>query len=1036
MTKFIRFCIDRPVFVWCSVALFVMLGLAGYGKLGVTLYPDISPPLIMLRTAYEGASPGEIERLITKPLEDAVADLEGLKSMTSYSQDGVSLIDLDLATGLDVDLKMIDVENKIKLVKSELPQAAEEPVVMKVSVAAVPFLVASFTSNLPETVAKEIVKDHIKPAVSRVEGVGRVGVAGGLDREIQVILDPAAMSDYKISYQDVCRGIAANNLTMPAGYVVQDEGKTSLRMTAEYHDLTGLSHLLLPAQNGHPVPLSLLGKVVDAASDRKSIARANGRSVVQLQIAGRTNADIVAVGAACKKAIARLLTDLPELSVEYTLDDTEFVQASIKNVIRDSILGIALTALVIYLFLARLPATLVIAAAMPIAFAATFFPMQAHGFSLNLMTTLALALSMGVLVDNAILVLENIYRYRDMGFAPFEAAEKGAAEISTAVLAGVLTNVGVFLPIVMISGIIGQLLVPYAITILYATVFSLWVTLAVVPSMTARLIEGDRSVSRRGYILTAWWGWLFDGLQDLFMTMLEKALKYPVRTLVAFLSLTIGAFYLAGDLGFENLPTSDDGSITISLKLSNHASIAQTEEKTIAVETFIRSLPEAEHIGHIVSAIGAGDADQELYKSTISLNLKESPHRPRTIDVANKIRSYLETVEAIEFSVLAVRPGFVEDPIMVHVQGDDMSVLFGIAEQIRNAGEKIPGILDLSLSTEMGKPELRISPVRWRLVQLDMDIADLTEIVKGYLNGNGAGRFRQDGSEFDIKVRVDLDKAGDIHAAGQLPITTKYGVVPLEEMADLHWSDSPAEIRRVERKRTLMITGNVQHISIGEGIDKMRELIGTVEIPPGYSARMAGEADDMSEEAGEMERAILMAVIVTFLVVASILESWALAVMILLCVPVSAIGVVPLMLATGANVSLFSMIGMIMLVGLVVNSAILVVDTAERLRKEEGFGSEAAIKKACEIRFQSVVMALVTSVVSFLPLALASGRGAEFRWPIAVVAIGGLVAGGFLSLLLVPSIYKMYWGLREQGKEDVPGNRNPGIDAFAASSGR
>jgi HAE1 family hydrophobic/amphiphilic exporter-1 len=341
-----------------------------------------------------------------------------------------------------------------------------------------------------------------------------------------------------------------------------------------------------------------------------------------------------------------------------------------------------------------------------------------------------------------------------------------------------------------------------------------------------------------------------------------------------------------------------------------------------------------------------------------------------------------------------------------------MSVLFEIAERIRDGGKKIPGILDLSLSTEMGKPELQISPIRWRLVQLGMDIADLTEIVSGYLNGNVAGTFRQDNSEFDIKVRLNSDKTGDMFAIGQLPIMTKYGVVPLEEMAGLRWSDSPTEIRRVDRKRTLMITGNVQYISIGEGIAKMRELIGSMEIPPGYSARMAGEADDMDEESGEMSRAILMAIVVTFLVVASMLESWVFGVIILLCVPASTIGVIPFMLATRANISLFSMIGMIMLVGIVVNNAILVIDTAERFRKEEELAFEDAMRKACEIRFKSVVMCIATSVISFMPLALATGRGSEFRWPIAIVAIGGLIAGGFLSLLLIPSIYKMYWKMR------------------------
>ncbi|MDR3075795.1 MAG: efflux RND transporter permease subunit, partial [Synergistaceae bacterium] len=520
MSGFIRFCIKNPVFVWCVVIMLAVLGVFNYAKLGVTLYPDISPATVLVRTAYEGASPEEVERLVTEPLEDALADLSGLKSMTSYSQDGVSLLGLELDEGLDIDLKIIDVENKISGARGGLPDDASEPVTMKMSLSEEPFLIASFTSDLPETEAKRTVDEEIKPRISRIEGVSQVLVSGGLDREIQIALDPLALQEHGISYDDVFACVARNNTAEPSGYVTREADRVSLRMAGEFGGVDEIRKVMIPAAGGHPIPLELLGDVVDGARDRESIARAGGGRVIQLQVSGRVNADLVKAGEAVKSEISRLVGGMPGFTVSYTLDDTGFVQKSVKNVIRDTIAGIALTSLVIYLFMGRLSAALIVASVMPIAFVSVFSPMRMHGYSLNLITALALALSMGVLVDNAILLIENIYRCRDMGCGPFEAAERGAAEISVSVMAGTLTNIGVFLPVAMLSGLPGQTLAPYAVTIFYSTLIALWVTLSVIPMMAARMLGGASGMPRSGRVLTGWWNWLFDGFQDLFMLLM------------------------------------------------------------------------------------------------------------------------------------------------------------------------------------------------------------------------------------------------------------------------------------------------------------------------------------------------------------------------------------------------------------------------------------------------------------------------------------------------------------------------------------
>ncbi|GHS97887.1 multidrug ABC transporter [Synergistales bacterium] len=1013
MGGFIRFCIHRPVFTWCGVVIFVILGLFSYTTLGVTLFPEVELPVVLVQTKYAGASPNEIEQLVSKPIEDALADLENLKNLTSYSQDGVSIVAVEMRTGSDPDIALVNINNKVKAARQALPDDVEEPVCTKVDINAESFLTVSFTSTLPEKDAKQYIEDRIKPIVARVEGVGQVQVLGGMTREIQIILDPVALSDYNVTYQRICAVVAANNITNPSGYITQKRDEISLRLVGEFNEVEQLENIIIPTASGQPIPLSLLGRVVDGSEPVRAIARVNGEPVIQMQISPRANADVVAAGREVKKGLEAALKNLPEFKATYTDDDTPFIEVSVKNVIRDTAIGVILTCLVIYLFLRRISATLVVAVSMPVAFMGTFVPMQALGYTLNLMSTLGLALSMGTLVMNAILIIQNIYRYRDLGYEPFEAAEKGTEEISVSVLAGVLTNLGVFLPVALIHGVAGQFLAPYAVTILYATLLSLWVTMSVTPCMAARITSGSE-ISLVSRVLTGWWNWLYESFKDLFMFFLRRSTRHPVITMLIFVGLTYGALTLGGLIGAQSIPVVDDGKIRIKLTLGNSSSIEETEKKVQMLEAFIDTLPERrEYIRDVVSTVGANARSSSVNRASVRVYLVDSPSRPSTQDVADKIRSFLATLEGAEYVVNDTRSGgFGGDPIEIRIKGENMDVLYSIAEEIRAKGSAIPGVRDLTIETEMGKPELQIVPIRWRLAPLGLNLSDLASIVRGYLIGNESGKFRRDGFEYDIKARIDRKKASDIYTVAELPIMTNYGLVPLEEMADVVWWDAPTEIRRVDRERAVVVTGNVRYITAGEGNEKMRQLLSTFTLPDGYSVSLGGEEEDMAEEFAELFRAIGIAILITYIVVAAIMESWAYAFIILLTVPMALIGVVPAMLVTGTSISIFALIGVIMLIGMVVNNAIVVVDYAETLRRDENVHPYQAIEQASEVRFKALVMAIATSVVSMLPLAMSTGGASAMRSPIAVVAIGGLCAGGFLALLAIPAAYKIYWSIR------------------------
>jgi HAE1 family hydrophobic/amphiphilic exporter-1 len=422
-------------------------------------------------------------------------------------------------------------------------------------------------------------------------------------------------------------------------------------------------------------------------------------------------------------------------------------------------------------------------------------------------------------------------------------------------------------------------------------------------------------------------------------------------------------------------------------------------------------MPEREYIKDVVSTIGASMRSSTLYKSEIAVYLKDDPKRPSTQDVADKIREFLMTLKGVQVAVFDTRKGF-GDPIEIRIKGDDMSILYALAEEMQAKGNRIPGIRDLTIQTEMGKPELQLEPIRWRLTPIGLNIVDLSSIVRGYLIGNVAGKFRHEGFEYDIKAMLERQKAGDIYSVPELPIMTKYGLVPLKEMAEVSWQDAPTEIRRIERERTVIVTGNVRYITAGEGNEKLEELRSMLSIPEGYSITFGGMAKRMNSEFAALFQAIATAVLITFIIVAAIMESWAYAIIILLTIPMALIGIIPSMLVSGTSISLFALIGMIMLVGMVVNNAIVVIDYAEVLRIG-GKSANEAIEEASDVRLKSLVMAVTTSVVSLIPLAIATGRGSEMRAPIAIVAIGGLVAGGLLALLLVPAAYKVYWAAVE-----------------------
>ena len=649
----IRFCVRRPVFTWVTVLLACFLGVYSYFKLGVALYPKVDIPVVVVYAAYRGASPGEIEQLVAKPLEDAVSKVEGVKKIESYSLEGFCYVVAELFYEVDLNQATLDVSNKVKETREKLPKDADEPTVEKVDINADSFMKVVFTSPLPPKQARDILDDQVVRQLTRVTGVAEVDLAGGQEREIHLLLDPRALKSYGVSIQRVAALIAANNVTNPSGYIAQGDREITLRFKGEAPAVQALGEIRVPLQNGASVRLSALGRIEDGIKDVRRLTRYDGADAFLIYVKARPNANVVNVGRDVRKALDRILPTLPGgFKMDVAFDDSEFIRDAVKNVLRDMVVGTLLTGLVLYLFLRRLSATLVVALAMPAAVLATFVPMVGQGFTLNVMSTLGLAITMGVLVNNSILIIENIYRFRDMGFSPEEAAEKGTVEIAVSVLAGTATNLGVFLPVAVMSGIAGQFLVQYAMTIVYATVFSLWVSLTVTPMVAARIM-GAKEPSRISRFLCGWWTWLYQGFEDLHHALITRAVLHPWKTVLFFLALTGGCFALASRIGTEFLPRADDGTVTLQMELPAESSLARTDRLVRVAEEHARQLP---HVRHVTAVTGSTGSRSGTHMGKVELTMdKDKTVRPSSFRIASDLRPFAASLPDATVSVQAVK---------------------------------------------------------------------------------------------------------------------------------------------------------------------------------------------------------------------------------------------------------------------------------------------------------------------------------------------------------------------------------------------
>lgn len=1052
-----RLAITRPVVIWMTLVALAILGIVSYLRLPAELNPRVDIPTLVVTTIYPGAGPQEIESLVTRPLEDAVGAVNHVNDVFSSSQESVSIISMDFTVGTDLDRALAAVREKAEAARAQLPPGAFAPMVAKLDINAQPILYLAFSSSDAAGSLREIVDARLKPRLARVAGVGAITVTGGSQREIRVRVEAARLEQYGLTMEDVVNAVRGANRNIPAGSIVQGDRDIGVRTlgafvrledirSAQILSLRLMASDFIPAlpfpyagasRPSTPAPLTVgdVATVTDTFVEPTTLTRVNGRESVGLVVMKTADANTIAVADAVQRELERFRSQLPPGTQVFTSrDESVVVRDALEDVNFTLVLGAMLAMGVVFLFLHNLRGTIIVAISLPACLVATYLVMFFAGFTLNQMTLLALSLSVGILVDDSIVVLESITRHLGRGEEPEEAAYNGRTEIGFASITLTLSDVVVFLPIAFMGGIVGAFFRQFGLTVATATLFSLLVSFTVTPSLASRWY-------RRGENLEAGQGIfaplerLYRQLEEWYRAALRRALRNRWWVIAASATGLASALLVSlPSIGTEFLPASDQGQIAITVELPPEASLASTDRTAREIERRLADVPDVNNyvtnVGEILSGFGAIPQRGSQF-AQINVRLENRPDllrqlltfggdpggtRKRTDNaVAEEIRKRLKDIPGARIVVSPVRTvANVGPAVQLQLRGQNLDELARAGQQIRDRMAQTPGLLDPDLSLRTGKPEVQVRIDRAKASALGVPPASAGLNLRYALEGDADSTFVENGREYPIRIQlagIDRNEPGDL---GNL--TVGYAgrrAVTLREVATLSPGSGPAGIERVNGQRMVVVTANLaEGYPLGSAQADIAKILTQVPME-GIETAYGGEAEALEENALYFGLALGLAVVLVYLVMASLFNSLLNPFVIMFTLPMALTGALGALALTGESLSLVAMIGVIMLTGLMGRNAILLIDYTATLRAR-GYARNEAVVEACATRLRPILMTTLATIFGMLPVALRVGRAAELRAPMAIVVIGGLLVSTLLTLVVIPSLYTLFDDLQQR----------------------
>ncbi|ADG07775.1 efflux RND transporter permease subunit [Kyrpidia tusciae] len=1033
--KIADFSVERPVTISMIMVVLILLGSIALPLLRVDLYPTLSIPVAVVTTTWNGASPEEMEQQVSKPIEAAMATVQGVSEVDSSSRQGGSLVVVHFNYGVNLDQAMLNMRDKLDRVRKALPDGADTPQVMRLDPNSMPILSIAMSGPMDPVELQRLASDVVEPRLSRVNGVASATVSGGRQRQIQVVLGPAKMQAYGISINQVLQAIQGDNTSADAGVVDQGTRRVTVRVIGDFQSVQDLGDVPIhlsgsPSGAAGPgsagdvpgVPVLHLRDIADIQDTFAEVtqsARLNGQQSVSIDVYKVSDGNTVQVSDNVRKELDTLQKLLPPtVKLSVISDQATFIKQSIDTVVNHTLLGALFSVVVLYLFLRRVRTTLVIAVVIPISVISTFSLLYFSGQTINVITLGGLALGLGSLVDFAVVVLESIFRHRSEGAGPKEAAKVGTAEVGTAVMASALSQIAVFLPIAFTQGLAQQLFGPLALTVSFSHIAALFGALTLVPMLAARWIPemNEEEELRRAarWNPVAAFGRGIQTLNRGYGHLLRWALGHRKTVIAATLALFVASVAMVPLIGFELTPTVDNGQFRVSIETGTGTNLQTTDRVATQVETVLHRIPE---VDRVFTQLGGGGqmgfgAAASTDRANLQVELKPLAERHRSTEqVMEQLRQEVSRIPGARITVSAgagPQIGAGGAPIQVQISGPDVAVLQQLSDEVQKALSAVPGLRNIQSSLDRQVPQFQILVDRQRAAQYGLSVGSIVSAVRTASAGSVATQYRAADASIDVLVKYPDSFTRQYSNLSQIMIAAPTGgQVALGDVAKIVPGVGPATITRVNQNRTVTVSAELFNVPLGNAQQAVRAKLQELPLPDGYTVQLGGQANDLNDSFRSLGLAMPLAIVFVYMVMASQFESLFSPFIIMFSLPPTFIGAALGLVVTHRALSIDALTGMIMVIGIVVNNAIVLVDYINQLRKR-GLARNDAIEQAGPIRLRPILMTTATTVLAMLPLVIGYGEGAEAQAPMATVVAFGLTVSTLVTLVLVPVVYTLF----------------------------
>jgi hydrophobic/amphiphilic exporter-1 (mainly G- bacteria), HAE1 family len=1008
--------VKRPTIVVVIFSILVLLGLVGYRSLTYELLPKLSTPVITITTIYPGAGPNEVETSVTKKVEEAVSDLENLDNTQAISQEGASVVIVNLKYGTDVDNALQDAQRKVNTIKSSLPSAVKDPSLGKFSLDELPIMRLGASSDMDEREFTDLLEKTIKPELSRIEGVAKVDITGGEKREIKINVKNDKLKFYNVSILQISNAISKANLNFPTGSIKNTQQDVSIRLSGKFASLDELRNLAVSiAPDGSQVFLKDVAEIFDSKEEATSLTRVNGKPSVGISITKTKEGNTVGISKEVKKKLSEFEKQYSSNNMHFNIasDSADFTKEAANSVIHDLMIAVVLVAVIMLFFLHNIRNALIVMVAVPVSVIATFAVMAAFGFSLNLMSLLGLSLVIGILVDDSIVVLENIHLRMEQGSSAWDAAKDTWKQIGISVTSITLVIVAVFLPITFVKGIVSDLLFQFSIVVVSATLISWLVSFTLTPWLASRFTKlshlNPKKVTDKPLI---WFESAIKSVQTFFKSVLEWALHHKRISFSIIIAMVIGSFALVGSgmIGFEFVSNGDNGEFQIQAEMPKETPLEQTNFLTQQIEEKLLNDP---NVTNVFTTVGASSGKSSATSSAYiaQLNVKLVPKEQRSLSSTEyAAKTTLDIQQAIPGAKISASPvsmvsGGTQAPIQFEVQGTNLDTVLAASDKVKEIISTVAGTSEIKASMEGGSPEIAIKVDREKLAELNLSLDIVGATMQNAFAGNDQSKLLVGDEEYPIRVQLDQFDRRNIDDVRNLTFqNTKGELIKLSQFASIEPSTGPTTLERKDKIPTVTVTSQVTGRPVGTVGKEIQTKIDKTILPVGVNITAGGDVKNQAEGFASLLLALVGSIILVYLIMVALYDNYVYPFVVMFSVPVAMIGAFLALALTMTNLSIFGMLGLIMLVGLVIKNAILIVDFTNQLKKEGKSSFEALVQGTME-RFRPILMTTIAMVIAMIPIAIATGAGAEWKNGLAWVLIGGLTSSMILTLIIVPVTY-------------------------------